>query len=79
MVAQPFGEGEKAQHTGLLLIFFHDYQPFDAFGKIHGVIKPDAPVFITHLARTLHPAQAELVKSLEGEFVVAYDGFEADI
>ena len=50
-----------------------------AFGKIHGVIKPDAPVFITHLARTLHPAQDELVKSLEGEFVVAYDGFEADI
>jgi len=50
-----------------------------AFGRIHGVIKPDAPVFITHLARTLHPSQAELVKSLEGEFVVAYDGFEADI
>ena len=49
-----------------------------AFGKIHGVIKPDAPVFITHLARTLHPKQDELVKSLE-EFVVAYDGFEADI
>jgi len=50
-----------------------------AFGKIHGVIKENAPVFITHMARTLHPAHAELVKSLEGEFVVAYDGFEADI
>ncbi len=50
-----------------------------ANGYIHSVIKPDAPVFITHLARTLHPVQDELVKSLEGEFIVAYDGFEADI
>lgn len=46
---------------------------------IHRVLKPEAPVFITHLARTLHPPQEELAKSLEGEFIVAYDGFEADI
>lgn len=50
-----------------------------ATGYIHSVLKPDAPVFITHLARTLHPKQAELAKSLEGEFIVAYDGFETDI
>ena len=50
-----------------------------AMGKIHSVIKPGAPVFITHMARTLHPAHEELAKALEGEFVVAYDGFETDI
>ena len=50
-----------------------------AFGHIHGVLKPDAPVFITHLARTLHPSYAQLCRDLEGEFVVTYDGMEYDI
>lgn len=50
-----------------------------AQGYIHPVLKESAPVFLTHLARTLHPSRAELEKALEGEFVAAYDGFEADI
>ena len=50
-----------------------------ASGSIHPVLKNDAPVFVTHLARTLHPAHDELVKSLKGEFIVAFDGMETDI
>ena len=50
-----------------------------AFGRIHSVLRPDAPVFIIHLARTLHPSHEELCKALEDEFIVAYDGMEREI
>lgn len=50
-----------------------------ASGHIHPVLRETAPVFITHLARTLHPAHDELAESLKGEFTVAYDGMETDI
>ncbi len=44
-----------------------------------GRLKPDAPVFLTHLARTLHPAQAELEARTEKPFVVCHDGLCAEI
>lgn len=46
---------------------------------IHPVIKENAPIFLTHLARTLHPSRKELEDALKGEFIVAYDGMEVEI
>jgi len=39
------------------------------------VIKKDAPVVLTHLARTLHPAHEQLVRELEAPLLPARDGF----
>ncbi len=39
------------------------------------VLKKSAPVILTHLARTLHPDHAELVRLLEPPFLAAFDGF----
>ncbi len=44
-----------------------------------GRVKQDAPVFLTHLARTLHPSQAEIEKHLEKPFVACRDGMTAEI
>lgn len=50
-----------------------------AHGAISPVLKEGAPVFLTHLARTLNPTQAELERQLAGEFIPAYDGMEVTI
>ena len=44
-----------------------------------GRLAPDTSVFLTHLARTLHPDQRTLEASLQPPFVPCYDGFEANI
>ena len=44
-----------------------------------GRLKPTAPVFMTHLARTLHPSQAELERNAVPPFIVCRDGLEAEI
>ena len=44
-----------------------------------GRLKPDAPAFMTHFARTLHPSQAELEARTEPPFVACYDGMETEI
>ncbi|MBQ8954849.1 MAG: MBL fold metallo-hydrolase [Clostridia bacterium] len=44
-----------------------------------GRLPETAPVFLTHLARTLHGTQAELERQTEKPFVVCYDGMEAEI
>ena len=44
-----------------------------------GMLKPGAPVFLTHLARTLHGGQAELEAALPAPFVVCRDGLACDI
>ena len=41
-----------------------------------GVLKTGAPVFMTHLARTLHPSHDVLVARMEPPFIVAYDGLD---
>ena len=38
-----------------------------------------APVYLTHLARTLHPGQAELERCVEPPFQVCFDGMEVRI
>ena len=44
--------------------------------RIKGVLKTGAPVFMTHLARTLHPSHDVLVARMEPPFIVAYDGLD---
>ena len=44
-----------------------------------GRLPEGQPVFLTHLARTLHGTQAELEKSLEKPFIPCHDGLEAEI
>ena len=44
-----------------------------------GRLREDAPVFLTHMARTLHGTQAEAEQSAEKPFVVCYDGMEASV
>ena len=57
--------------------------PMNGPNPVHGpmkpVLKPNAKVYLTHLARTLQPAHEELVKSCEGELIVACDGLEVTI
>jgi len=44
-----------------------------------GRLTESAPVFLTHMARTLHGSQAEIEVKLESPLVAAYDGFAAEI
>ena len=44
-----------------------------------GMLKASAPVFLTHLARTLHPDQAALERENAAPFVICSDGLEAEI
>ena len=44
-----------------------------------GLLKEEAQIFLTHLARTLHPSQAELEARAEAPFIVCFDGMEAEI
>ena len=44
-----------------------------------GRLREDAPVFLTHMARTLHAPQAALEAQTEKPFVVCFDGMEAQI
>ena len=39
----------------------------------------DAPVFLTHMARTLHGTQADIEARLEKPLIAAYDGFSAEV
>ena len=42
-------------------------------------IAPDAPVFLTHMARTLHGTQAEIEARLESPLIACYDGFSTEV
>ena len=44
-----------------------------------GVLRESAPVFLTHMARTLHPDQKTLEASLQPPFIACYDGMTAEI
>ncbi len=44
-----------------------------------GRLREGAPVYLTHLARTLHPDQATLERRTERPFIVCHDGMEAVI
>jgi phosphoribosyl 1,2-cyclic phosphodiesterase len=44
-----------------------------------GRLPEGAPVYLTHLARTLHASQKEVEGGLEKPFVACYDGFVAEV
>ena len=44
-----------------------------------GRLKPDAPVYLTHMARTLHPDQKTLEAGLEKPFVACHDGLTVEL
>ena len=44
-----------------------------------GFLKRGAPIFLTHMARTLHPDQKTLAASIETPFVACYDGMTAAV
>jgi len=41
-----------------------------------GRLAPDAPVYLTHMARTLHGTQTQIESGLEKPFIACYDGLE---
>ena len=51
----------------------------NASGHIHPVLKAGAPVYLTHMARTLHGPQGEVDASLRPEFCPAHDGMEVTV
>ncbi len=70
-------------HDGDWRVFEHNSLPMLRIMvstlKKTGILRPGAPVFLTHFARTLHPAQAALEQASEPPFVICRDGFEAEI
>lgn len=44
-----------------------------------GLLKPEAKVYLTHLARTLHGTQKQVEAETSAPLVVAFDGMEAEI
>ena len=44
-----------------------------------GRLAEGAPVFLTHMARTLHPSQAEIERNAEAPLLACFDGMEAQI
>lgn len=65
-------------HEGDYRIFEHNSLPMvrlmTAALLQSGILAPEAPVVLTHLARTLHPGQARLDEALRFPFRAAYDG-----
>ena len=47
--------------------------------KKTGLLKPEAKVFLTHMARTLHGTQKEVEAGVTAPFVVCFDGMETEI
>lgn len=70
-------------HAGDYRIFEHNSIPMIRIMtetmKKTGLLKPGAPVFLTHMARTLHGTQKEVEESAGAPFVVAFDGMETEI
>ena len=70
-------------HAGDYRIFEHNSLPMIRIMvetmKKTGLLKPDAKVFLTHMARTLHGTQKEVEESLSDPFVVCFDGMETEI
>ena len=70
-------------HAGDYRVFEHNSLPMvrimvESLQRT-GMLKPGAPVFLTHLARTLHEAQAALEAQNPPPYVVCRDGLTAEI
>ena len=73
------GDGREGDYR----VFEHNSLPMvrimEASMRKTGMLKEGAPVFLTHLARTLHGTQSELEAANPWPFVVCRDGLTADI
>lgn len=74
IVDSTIGDGNEGDYR----IFEHNSLPMirimaETMFK-QGVLKKNAVIVLTHLARTLHPAHTQLEKTLSIPFKVAYDG-----
>jgi len=70
-------------HEGDYRIFEHNSLPMirimvDTMKKT-GLLKPEARVFLTHMARTLHGTQKQLESENTAPYVVCCDGMETEI
>ena len=70
-------------HAGDYRIFEHNSIPMirimvETMTKT-GLLKPEAPVFLTHMARTLHGTQKEVEAGVSAPFIVCFDGMETEI
>lgn len=70
-------------HEGDFRVFEHNSLPMirimtDTMKKT-GLLKEEAPVFLTHMARTLHGTQKEVERSVCAPYVVCFDGMEVEI
>ncbi len=70
-------------HDGDYRVFEHNSLPMvrmmtQAF-QATGQLKADGRVYLTHLARTLHPPKAELEASLKPPYIAAVDGMTVEI
>ena len=70
-------------HAGDFRVFEHNSLPMvrimvDTMRQT-GMLKEGAPVFLTHLARTLHGSQAELEAANPAPYVICRDGLTAEI
>jgi len=70
-------------HAGDYRIFEHNSLPMIRIMtetmKKTGLLAPEAKVFLTHMARTLHGTQKEVEAGVSEPFVVCFDGMETEI
>lgn len=70
-------------HEGDFRVFEHNSLPMIRIMvntmKKTGLLKPEAKVFLTHMARTLHGTQKEVEAGVTEPFVVCFDGMETEI
>lgn len=73
------GDGQEGDYR----VFEHNSLPMIRMivNTLHatGVLRPQAPVCLTHLARTLHPSQAELEAANPAPYVVTKDGLRISL
>ena len=79
MIDATIGDG----HEGDYRVFEHNSLPMvrimvESMQKT-GMLKPGAPVFLTHMARTQHGRQAELEAANPAPYVVCRDGLRAEV
>lgn len=70
-------------HEGDYRIFEHNSLPMirimvDTMKKT-GLLKPEAKVYLTHMARTLHGSQKALEQAAAEPYAVCFDGMEVEI
>lgn len=77
-------DGTVGDYTGDFRVSEHNSIPMirlmlESMSKLD-IYRPDAPIYLTHIAPSLHKPHAQIVRDLEPEGLrVAYDGLEVEI